>query len=275
MTGGLAVDCNTAVGCTNNDDCASDVCTFNSTCPGGGNCGTCAAPTCLDGKKNGLETDQDCGGGACGGCADLLGCIGNSDCQSGVCNSTVNTAGTNGTLRPSRMPRRRATTATRRTSTAAAAAAGSATSVRAARTTATAHRRRSANPPVDCDDDERPVRRGQHADLRAGEILQVAVTGTGSVSSALAPPPPVYLETGDITSCTSSAGTCVQSYSTNAVVNLTATSSKTTGSITWTVTPGSGPAQTCASCPLSATPPTTCPCQVTLSDNVGVAASVP
>jgi hypothetical protein len=42
-------------------------------------------PTCNDGAKDGTETDVDCGGGACPPCGDTLGCGGNGDCQSGIC----------------------------------------------------------------------------------------------------------------------------------------------------------------------------------------------
>lgn len=41
-------------------------------------------PTCDDGKRNGDETDQDCGG-SCGPCANALICALASDCTSGVC----------------------------------------------------------------------------------------------------------------------------------------------------------------------------------------------
>jgi hypothetical protein len=42
-------------------------------------------PTCLDGEKNGLESDVDCGGGLCPTCDDGEDCNQNSDCTSGVC----------------------------------------------------------------------------------------------------------------------------------------------------------------------------------------------
>ena len=44
-------------------------------------------PTCTDGKKNGAETDVDCGGGACPKCAGKKGCASGGDCLSGVCTS--------------------------------------------------------------------------------------------------------------------------------------------------------------------------------------------
>lgn len=48
-----------------------------------------ACPTCNDNVVNGDETDIDCGGPDCMGCADGLSCVVVSDCQSLVC--TANT----------------------------------------------------------------------------------------------------------------------------------------------------------------------------------------
>ncbi len=51
---------------------------------------TCAAPaTCLDGLKNGMESDVDCGGPACQGCLDAEGCVDGLDCASGFCGEHV------------------------------------------------------------------------------------------------------------------------------------------------------------------------------------------
>ncbi|MFM2152435.1 MAG: hypothetical protein RL199_870 [Pseudomonadota bacterium] len=47
--------------------------------------GICLDPTCFDGRKNGTETDVDCGGGYCAACADTRGCAAASDCANGVC----------------------------------------------------------------------------------------------------------------------------------------------------------------------------------------------
>jgi hypothetical protein len=46
-------------------------------------------PTCSDGKQNQGETDTDCGGANCPGCADGSTCAAGSDCQSGVCAGNV------------------------------------------------------------------------------------------------------------------------------------------------------------------------------------------
>ncbi|HNK44969.1 MAG TPA: fibrinogen-like YCDxxxxGGGW domain-containing protein [Pseudomonadota bacterium] len=43
------------------------------------------APSCSDGTKNGTETDVDCGGGACGKCADKKVCVAATDCSGGSC----------------------------------------------------------------------------------------------------------------------------------------------------------------------------------------------
>lgn len=47
--------------------------------------GTCAAPACGDGIKNGDESDTDCGGSTCPGCPDDGACGDNADCASGYC----------------------------------------------------------------------------------------------------------------------------------------------------------------------------------------------
>jgi hypothetical protein len=61
--------------------CASGVCNLNSH--------TCSAPTCMDGVKNGVETDVDCGG-PCPPCGPKMGCVKDGDCaippcQNGLC----------------------------------------------------------------------------------------------------------------------------------------------------------------------------------------------
>ncbi|MEO7330865.1 MAG: hypothetical protein ABI193_19985, partial [Minicystis sp.] len=54
-----------------------------------GNCsgGVCAVagPTCIDGIKNGTETDIDCGGAICAKCANGKVCAVNADCSSNSC----------------------------------------------------------------------------------------------------------------------------------------------------------------------------------------------
>ncbi len=47
--------------------------------------GVGAAPTCSDGKKNGSESDVDCGGGKCVPCDDGKRCVVGADCKDKVC----------------------------------------------------------------------------------------------------------------------------------------------------------------------------------------------
>jgi len=70
----------TCVACVVGSDCTSGVC-------GAGN--VCAAPSCTDGVKNGIETDLDCGGGTCPTCALTKGCTVANDCSSGTCTTNV------------------------------------------------------------------------------------------------------------------------------------------------------------------------------------------
>jgi hypothetical protein len=68
---GICVECATGT------DCQSGLCDANTH--------TCTTATCLDGVKNGGETDVDCGGPVCPGCANGLNCTLGTDCQSGHC----------------------------------------------------------------------------------------------------------------------------------------------------------------------------------------------
>lgn len=43
---------------------------------------------CSDGKKDGAETDVDCGGGACASCAIGKECDEGADCATGLCKSS-------------------------------------------------------------------------------------------------------------------------------------------------------------------------------------------
>ena len=65
--------------------CPSNTSCINSTCVANG--------TCVDGIKNGTETDVDCGGAACvaqgKACANGLICLVGSDCQSLVCTGST------------------------------------------------------------------------------------------------------------------------------------------------------------------------------------------
>jgi hypothetical protein len=47
---------------------------------------------CLDRKRDGTETDKDCGGGTCAPCADGKHCLADTDCRSGNCNKALKCA---------------------------------------------------------------------------------------------------------------------------------------------------------------------------------------
>ena len=74
--GGGCQRCGNGKGCKMATDCVSGFCD-------GGVCGVPPA-NCMDGSKNGNETDTDCGGN-CAPCADGKVCGGNADCQSNMC----------------------------------------------------------------------------------------------------------------------------------------------------------------------------------------------
>ena len=61
--------------CTSPDDCSSGICLA----------GQCQPSRCDDERLNGSETDVDCGGLTCDGCALGLRCEGDSDCASDIC----------------------------------------------------------------------------------------------------------------------------------------------------------------------------------------------
>jgi alpha-tubulin suppressor-like RCC1 family protein len=73
--GGPCKPCGAGLACGTDADCASGFCTQ----------GTCEAPSCQDGHKNGQETGVDCGGGACPACGGGLPCKANADCTSAKC----------------------------------------------------------------------------------------------------------------------------------------------------------------------------------------------
>ncbi len=79
---GAGVMCNAdgeCVECVAASDCGDDACEE----------GQCVPVSCVDGAKNGDETDVDCGGPDCSPCGDQLGCEGDGDCESGTCTSSV------------------------------------------------------------------------------------------------------------------------------------------------------------------------------------------
>ena len=80
--GGPCKKCDDGKGCLLGKDCVSGVCSVAGV-------NKCAVPTCADGVKNGPETDTDCGGGGCGGCADTRVCKVGTDCGNGVCQNAT------------------------------------------------------------------------------------------------------------------------------------------------------------------------------------------
>jgi hypothetical protein len=79
--GPTAARCSDTLKCLIDGDCKSDVCKDI-----GGTGLRCQVPTPTDGKKNGAETDIDCGGTAAPRCAVGKGCAVGSDCTSLGCN---------------------------------------------------------------------------------------------------------------------------------------------------------------------------------------------
>ena len=72
-------------GCGGTLDCGS--CSVGEVCNDASQC--MVVPTCDDGIQNQDETDVDCGGGCPEACDESEGCLVNSDCVSGVCESDV------------------------------------------------------------------------------------------------------------------------------------------------------------------------------------------
>jgi hypothetical protein len=69
--------CADTKGCQSGADCQSGVCQGQK----------CQAPTCTDTLKNGDESDVDCGGAKCPGCANGKACSVAGDCVSKACTS--------------------------------------------------------------------------------------------------------------------------------------------------------------------------------------------
>lgn len=75
--GATCMQCEVGQGCFSDLDCSSSFCS---------GMGVCApAANCMDGIKNGTESDVDCGGGTCSACALGFACNADTDCQPNVC----------------------------------------------------------------------------------------------------------------------------------------------------------------------------------------------
>ena len=78
--GGSCPRCSDAKSCLTGADCTSNVCADTGTGL------KCQPPSCTDGIKNGTESDVDCGGAGCPGCAVGKVCRAGTDCASQGCN---------------------------------------------------------------------------------------------------------------------------------------------------------------------------------------------
>jgi len=81
--GGVCQSCADGKGCKQGSDCNSNICNASS--------GICAGTLCMDGLKDGTETDVDCGGASCPHCLGGKSCDGDGDCLSGVCSPASHT----------------------------------------------------------------------------------------------------------------------------------------------------------------------------------------
>jgi len=80
-----------AAGCCGTTNAAKGTaCTDNGGVVCDGN-GMCVAAHCMDGVKDGDETDADCGGATCSPCADGLHCLVGTDCLDKVCDPAQKT----------------------------------------------------------------------------------------------------------------------------------------------------------------------------------------
>ncbi|HRI62863.1 MAG TPA: plastocyanin/azurin family copper-binding protein [Polyangium sp.] len=74
-------DCADGKVCAGNGDCLSGFCNPMTN--------MCATPSCMDGFKNGTETDTDCGGSCMTDCMNGQSCMANGDCTSTYCNGMM------------------------------------------------------------------------------------------------------------------------------------------------------------------------------------------
>ena len=83
--GSCTTKCGNMKGCQKDADCQSGKCDTSVT----PNVCKALPASCTDKKKNGSETDIDCGGKDCSACADGKACLAKTDCKSGVCTSNT------------------------------------------------------------------------------------------------------------------------------------------------------------------------------------------
>jgi len=79
--GGTCGTCATGKACVADSDCSTNACDAISL--------LCVSSQCSDHRKDGAESDVDCGGGTCAACAVGAHCNSNSDCAPGhICNAS-------------------------------------------------------------------------------------------------------------------------------------------------------------------------------------------
>ena len=83
--GGTCPTCPAGLRCVMTSDCETAGC----------NGGTCILPTCSDGKRDGFESDVDCGA-SCADCAVGKRCANGDDCVTGRCVASTGSTGTCG-----------------------------------------------------------------------------------------------------------------------------------------------------------------------------------
>jgi hypothetical protein len=104
----VTADCPLGQTCNSNRECVGEACSdvhcggacpacAGQTCANGNDCASkacepvtllCVVDTqCADTRQDGNETDTDCGGGLCPGCALGKACLGNADCASFACDA--------------------------------------------------------------------------------------------------------------------------------------------------------------------------------------------
>jgi hypothetical protein len=81
--GSCPMGCPVGEKCNGDPDCADSACDKNSN--------LCVASQCSDHRQDGSETDVDCGGPSCPGCATGQNCMFDTDCASSACDALMKT----------------------------------------------------------------------------------------------------------------------------------------------------------------------------------------
>lgn len=102
--GPTCAPCSPGQVCLGPSDCTSLVCSASTDGGADAAAGTCQAPSCTDGVKNGTETDVDCGGGTCPACIVGKQCIAPTDCSDDICMTGVCSCPVNMVIVPTNLP---------------------------------------------------------------------------------------------------------------------------------------------------------------------------